>query len=198
MRARLHRNGPGSRRGGDWLASCGGAGREEEEIRRLMFTRDYEEAVQEALKHPVEIDARMVDAQQARRVLDRLSSATRYSPLLWDKVRRGLSAGRVRRWPQARRRSRNADSGVCSGRVLASVRPAWWAHSPGVRREARQDQRRSRQVPTTTKPGRISRRSRVSVLSFRRSPPRNASGTRLRLSLRASFSRRPVSPSRRR
>lgn len=61
---------------------------------RLMFNEITRRGVLEALKHPGEIDARMVDAQQARRVLDRLVGYT-VSPLLWDKVRRGLSAGRV-------------------------------------------------------------------------------------------------------
>lgn len=63
-------------------------------IRRLMFNEITRKAVLEALRHPGEIDQRMVDAQQARRVLDRLVGY-QISPLLWDKVRRGLSAGRV-------------------------------------------------------------------------------------------------------
>jgi len=69
-------------------------GAKKRKIRRLMFNEITRKAVLEALKHPVDIDKRMVDAQQARRVLDRLVGY-KISPLLWDKVRRGMSAGRV-------------------------------------------------------------------------------------------------------
>jgi len=63
-------------------------------IHRLTFNEITKKAVQDAMKHPRAIDAKMVDAQRARRVLDRLVGY-KISPLLWDKVRRGLSAGRV-------------------------------------------------------------------------------------------------------
>jgi DNA topoisomerase-1 len=63
-------------------------------IRRLMFNEITKKGVLSALEHPTQIDKKMVDAQQARRVLDRLVGY-KISPLLWDKVRRGLSAGRV-------------------------------------------------------------------------------------------------------
>ena len=63
-------------------------------VSRLMFNEITRAAVLAALDRPVAIDQRMVDAQQARRVLDRLVGY-KLSPLLWDKVRRGLSAGRV-------------------------------------------------------------------------------------------------------
>jgi DNA topoisomerase-1 len=63
-------------------------------IRRLMFNEITKKGVLAALDHPMDIDKKMVDAQQARRVLDRLVGY-KISPLLWEKVRRGLSAGRV-------------------------------------------------------------------------------------------------------
>src|ERR687895_983401 len=69
-------------------------GTKKKKIHRLMFNEITKKAVQEAMKHPGAIDMRMVDAQQARRVLDRLVGY-KISPILWDKVRRGLSAGRV-------------------------------------------------------------------------------------------------------
>src|SRR5205814_10295575 len=58
------------------------------------FNEITKRAVQAAFEHPRSIDQHLVDAQQARRVLDRLVGY-QVSPLLWDKVRRGLSAGRV-------------------------------------------------------------------------------------------------------
>ena len=66
----------------------------EERIRRVTFNEITKRAVQEAFEHPRDIDRNLVDAQQTRRVLDRLVGY-QVSPLLWDKVRRGLSAGRV-------------------------------------------------------------------------------------------------------
>src|SRR5229473_445031 len=61
---------------------------------RLTFNEITKKAVQDAMKHPRVIDEKMVAAQRARRVLDRLVGY-KISPILWDKVRRGLSAGRV-------------------------------------------------------------------------------------------------------
>ncbi|PYX82563.1 MAG: type I DNA topoisomerase [Acidobacteria bacterium] len=63
-------------------------------IQRVTFNEITQRAVREAFEHPRGIDRNLVDAQQARRVLDRLVGY-QVSPLLWDKVRRGLSAGRV-------------------------------------------------------------------------------------------------------
>jgi DNA topoisomerase-1 len=63
-------------------------------VHRVMFNEITKRAVQEAFRHPGRIDQRKVDAQQARRILDRLVGY-QISPLLWEKVRRGISAGRV-------------------------------------------------------------------------------------------------------
>ncbi len=61
---------------------------------RVVFHEVTKNAVLDAFEHPREINERLVDAQQARRILDRLVGY-KISPLLWSKVRRGLSAGRV-------------------------------------------------------------------------------------------------------
>jgi len=63
-------------------------------IFRVTFNEITPKAIRAAFEHPRKVDANLVDAQQARRVLDRIVGY-KVSPLLWDKVRRGLSAGRV-------------------------------------------------------------------------------------------------------
>src|SRR5579864_6131932 len=63
-------------------------------IYRVMFNEITQNAIRKAFEKPGEVDLHLVEAQQARRILDRLVGY-KISPLLWDKVRRGLSAGRV-------------------------------------------------------------------------------------------------------
>jgi DNA topoisomerase-1 len=68
--------------------------KDRKKVRRVAFNEITRRAVEEAFREPGDLDLRKVDAQQARRILDRLVGY-KVSPILWDKVRRGLSAGRV-------------------------------------------------------------------------------------------------------
>ena len=72
-------------------------GTKKKKIHRLMFNEITKKAVLEALKHPGTIDLKMVDAQQARRVLDRLVGY-KISPLLWDKYAAGSAQAVSSRW----------------------------------------------------------------------------------------------------
>ncbi len=72
------------------LGAEGGDGR----VRRVLFNEITKGAIQKAIEHPIDLDRHKFDSQQARRILDRLVGY-KISNILWDKVRRGLSAGRV-------------------------------------------------------------------------------------------------------
>ncbi|MEW6131474.1 MAG: type I DNA topoisomerase [Acidobacteriota bacterium] len=71
-----------------------GRGKNKKTVRRVLFNEITKNAIKESFNNPTDIDQRLVDSQQARRLLDRIVGY-QVSPLLWDKVRRGLSAGRV-------------------------------------------------------------------------------------------------------
>ncbi|HEX9241178.1 MAG TPA: type I DNA topoisomerase [Anaeromyxobacter sp.] len=71
-----------------------GAGGGDERVRRVLFNEITKTAILKAIEHPIDLDRKKFDSQQARRILDRLVGY-QISPILWKKVRRGLSAGRV-------------------------------------------------------------------------------------------------------
>ncbi len=71
-----------------------GAGGGDERVRRVLFNEITKNAIQRAIEHPLALDQKKFDSQQARRILDRLVGY-KISPILWSKVKRGLSAGRV-------------------------------------------------------------------------------------------------------
>ncbi|MDH3973992.1 MAG: type I DNA topoisomerase [Deltaproteobacteria bacterium] len=68
--------------------------KEKDKVSRVLFNEITKRGIEDAIKHPLPLNNDKFEAQQARRILDRLVGY-QISPLLWDKVRRGLSAGRV-------------------------------------------------------------------------------------------------------
>ncbi len=92
------------------------------EVFRVLFNEITPKAIKAAVANPGLINQNIVDAQQARRILDRIVGY-QVSPLLWDKVRRGISAGRVQTVALrliVEREQRN--SGIQTGRVLVHHR----------------------------------------------------------------------------
>jgi len=96
-------------------------------VRRMVFHEITPDAIREAMNNPRELDRRMVDAQETRRILDRLYGYE-VSPVLWKKVMRGLSAGRVQsvatRVIVERERERMAFSSATWWDVQAQLRHA--------------------------------------------------------------------------
>src|SRR5262249_935150 len=77
-----------------WHLASELGGRSRKKFRRVIFNEITKRAIEEAFKNPAELDSKKFDAHQARRTLGRLVGY-KVSPILWEKVRRGLSAGRV-------------------------------------------------------------------------------------------------------
>ncbi|VAV82329.1 DNA topoisomerase I [hydrothermal vent metagenome] len=76
------------------ISGRGGIKKGEKKIHRVLFTEITSKGIKKAIANPTTLDINKVNAQQTRRILDRLVGY-QVSPILWDKVRRGLSAGRV-------------------------------------------------------------------------------------------------------
>ncbi len=120
-----------------------------EKIYRIVFNEITERAVREAIKKPEKIDMNKVDAQQARRVLDRLVGYG-LSPLLWKKIRRGLSAGRVQsvavRLIVDREREISAFNSEeywsINAEFEGSTPPAFWAKLSRIQQKAESEQQK--------------------------------------------------------
>ena len=181
------------------LAEELGAGNKKK-IRRLMFNEITKKGVLAALDKPTTINKQMVDAQQARRVLDRLVGY-KISPLLWDKVRRGLSAGRVQSValklvvrPRARDR-RVRPRGVLEHHGAARRRRCRRSSTPSSSRSDGANIKVGNEAEVERRP----RRPEAGATgSSRRSRRRSGRRARFRRSSRASCSRRRASRSRRR
>ena len=114
------------------------------EVFRVLFNEITPKAIRAAIEKPGRINQHIVDAQQARRILDRLVGY-QISPLLWDKVRRGISAGRVQTVALRMIVEREREiSGVHTGRILVHHRKARRASAAAVRCAAREDQGQDR------------------------------------------------------
>ena len=165
-------------------------------VRRMVFHEITPEAIQRAIDEPRDIDRRLVDAQEARRILDRLYGYE-VSPVLWKKVQTGLSAGRVQsvatrivvERERARMRFRSPPTGTsrpCSPaapRRPTSTPPSW--PSTGKRLATGKDFDEDGRLPGRRRPARRGRRP---------SAGRRRSRTLRSPCARSSRSRTPASP----
>jgi DNA topoisomerase I len=107
-------------------------------FRRVLFHEITKEAVHRALEHPLELDMRKVEAQQARRILDRLVGY-QVSPLLWKPIRPGLSAGRVQTVALRLITEREAE-------IRAFVAEEYWSITALLEKDGRQFEAKLHQI----------------------------------------------------
>ncbi len=162
-----------------------------ERIRRVTFNEITQRAVKEAFERPRDIDQHLVDAQQARRVLDRIVGY-QVSPLLWDKVRRGLSAGRVQTGALRLIVEREREIKAFEKKNTGPSTHTWPAPSPPhlTRASSAKVKRRSRFL-TKRNPRRSLRHWRKQIGLSAASTRKSAVETRPRLSPPANCSRMP-------
>ena len=105
---------------------------------RITFHEITESAIKEAVKNPRKIDMSLVDSQQARRILDRLVGY-KLSPILWKKIKKGLSAGRVQSVAVMMICDREEE-------IEKFVPVEYWSIEAELQKDQRRDQERSRRV----------------------------------------------------
>ena len=134
-------------------------------VMRMVFHEITPAAIQAAIDHPRDLDRRLVDAQEARRILDRLYGYE-VSPVLWRKVAKGLSAGRVQSVATRIVVERERERMRFRSASWWSVEGSFAARSTAVRAHAlsRSAAVRSRRATTSDRPGRLSAPGEVVLL----------------------------------
>jgi len=164
-------------------------------VHRVVFNEITKRAIEEAFKNPQEVDAKKVDAQQARRILDRLVGY-KVSPILWEKVRRGLSAGRVPVGrPSAHLRPRARDQGLRSRGILDGAGPSRGPEAPVFPANLLKRDGKSLEIGNGEEAATVSRPPRVAEFKVDKIQARERKRNRSRPSSRRSSSRRPSASS---